>query len=140
MIKKILVNPWTALLTLTLIVLVRFWDPSFVESVRLRYFDQLVTGQPSKDVPVNVVHIDEAALDKYGQFPFPRDIYAGVIADLYKRDAGLVVLNIIMAEKDRFGKDPVLAQALEKYPVVMPNLGSMASKNTAHGAPAAIIG
>jgi adenylate cyclase len=138
--KKILLSPWTALLTLALVVGVRFVDFSFVESVRLRYFDQLVTSQPDKTVPVNVVHIDEAALDKYGQFPFPRDLYAGIIQDLYKRDAGLVVLNILMAEKDRFNKDSVLAQTYEKYPVVIPNLGSISSKNTAHGAPATIIG
>lgn len=140
LLKKVLANPWTALLTLAVVLAVRFVDPSFVESVRLRYFDQLVTSQPAKDVPVNVVQIDEAALDKYGQFPFPRDIYAGIVEDLYKRDAGLVILNIIMAEKDRFNKDSVLARTYEKYPVVVPNLGSLKQKNTAHGSPAAVIG
>ena len=34
--KKYLLNPWTALVTLTVMLLIRFWDPSFVESVRLR--------------------------------------------------------------------------------------------------------
>ena len=77
--KKILLNPWTALVTLSLLVLVRLWDPSFVESVRLRYFDQLITAQPQKSIPVHTVNIDEAALDKYGQFPFPRNIYADKI-------------------------------------------------------------
>lgn len=138
--KKILLNPWTALVTLALVVGVRFADFSFVESVRLRYFDQLVTSQPSKDIPVHTVNIDEAALNKYGQFPFSRDIYADIIKDLYKREAGLVVFNILLAEKDRFGKDPVLAASMEKYPVILPNLGSMQNKNTAHGSPAAVIG
>ena len=98
--KKILLSPWMALVTLALVVGVRFVDPTFVESVRLRYFDQLVTSQPAKDIPVHTVNIDEAALDKYGQFPFSRDVYAGIVADLYKREAGLVVLNILLAEKD----------------------------------------
>ena len=138
--KKILLSPWLAILTLVLIVVVRFADPSFVESVRLRYFDQLVTGQPAKDIPVHTVNIDEAALDKYGQYPFSRDIYAQIIQELYKREAGLVVFNILMPEKDRFKQDPVLARTLEQYPVILPNLGSMTSKNTAHGSPAAIIG
>ena len=40
MLKKILLNPWMALLTLVLVVGARYADPSFVESVRLRYFDQ----------------------------------------------------------------------------------------------------
>ena len=138
--KKILLSPWLAIITLALIVGVRFADPSFVESVRLRYFDQLVTGQPAKDIPVHTVNIDEAALDKYGQYPFSRDIYADIIKELYKREAGLVVFNILMPEKDRFKQDPVLARTLEQYPVILPNLGSMTSKNTAHGSPAAIIG
>ena len=138
--KKILLSPWLAIITLALIVGVRFADPSFVESVRLRYFDQLVTSQPAKDIPVHTVNIDEAALDKYGQYPFSRDIYAQIIQELYKREAGLVVFNILMPEKDRFKQDPVLARTLEQYPVILPNLGNMTSKNTAHGSPAAIIG
>ena len=138
--KKILLSPWTALITLAIIVGIRFADPAFVESVRLRYFDQLVTSQPAKNIPVHTVNIDEAALDKYGQFPFSRDIYAEIIRDLYKREAGLVVFNILLAEKDRFGKDPVLAATLEKHAVILPNLGSMQNKNTAHGSPAAVIG
>ena len=138
--KKILLSPWLAIVTLALLVGVRFVDPSFVESVRLRYFDQLVTSQPAKDIPVHTVNIDEAALDKYGQYPFSRDIYAQIIQELYKREAGLVVFNILMPEKDRFKQDPVLARTLEQYPVILPNLGSTVSKNTAHGSPAAIIG
>ena len=138
--KKILLSPWLAILTLVLIVGVRFVDPSFVESVRLRYFDQLVTGQPAKDIPVHTVNIDEAALNKYGQYPFSRDIYAQIIQELYKREAGLVVFNILMPEKDRFKQDPVLARTLEQYPVILPNLGSTASKNTAYVSPAAVIG
>ena len=138
--KKILLSPWLALATLAIMLAVRFADPSFVESVRLRYFDQLVTSQPKQDVPIHIVNIDEAALSKYGQYPFSRDIYAQIIQDLYKRDAGLVVFNILMPEKDRFKQDHVLARTLEQYPVVLPNLGSTTGKNTAHGSPAAIIG
>jgi adenylate cyclase len=138
--KKILLSPWTALLTLLLIVGIRIADPTFVESVRLRYFDTLVTSQPAKDVPVYTVNIDEATLDKLGQFPFPRDMYADIIKDLYKRDAGLVVFNVLMPEKDRFGKDAVLGETLKKYPVVLPALGSEKQKNTNHGTPAQAIG
>jgi adenylate cyclase len=138
--KKILLNPWLALATLALLLLVRIADPAFVEKVRLSYFDQLVTSQTAKDVPVHTVNIDEATLDKLGQFPFPRDMYADIIKDLYKRDAGLVVFNVLMPEKDRFGKDAVLGETLKKYPVVLPTLGSEKQKNTNHGSPAQAIG
>ncbi len=138
--KKILLNPWTALVTLILVVAVRALDPSFIESVRLRYFDQLITSQPQKPVPVHTVNIDEAALDKYGQFPFPRDIYANIIKDLYSRDAGLVVFNVLMPEKDRFGKDSVLAETIKQYPVVLPALGHTKGKNTDWGSPVQRVG
>ena len=138
--KKLLLNPWTALVTLALVLLVRIADPAFVEKVRLTYFDQLVTSQPAKDVPVYTVNIDEATLDKLGQFPFPRDMYADIIKEIYKRDAGLVVFNVLMPEKDRFGKDAVLGETLKKYPVVLPALGSERQKNANHGTPAQAIG
>jgi adenylate cyclase len=138
--KKILLNPWTALITLTVVLLVRFWDPSFVESVRLRYFDELITSQPAKEVPIHTVNIDEEALDKYGQWPFPRDIYASIIKDLYARDAGLVVFNVLMPEKDRFNQDATLANIMKQHPVVLPAIGSTKGKNTDHGSPVQIVG
>ena len=138
--KKILLSPWTALLTLALVVGIRIADPTFVESVRLRYFDTLITQQAAVDVPVHTVNIDEATLDKLGQFPFPRDMYADIIKELYKRDAGLVVFNVLMPEKDRFGKDTVLGETLKKYPVILPTLGSTKQKNTSHGSPAQVVG
>ena len=138
--KKILLSPWLAIATLALLLLVRIADPSFIESVRLRYFDTLITSQQAKDVPVYTVNIDEATLDKLGQFPFPRDMYADIIKELYKREAGLVVFNVLMPEKDRFGKDAVLGETLKKYPVVLPTLGSEKQKNTNHGSPAQAIG
>ena len=138
--KKILLNPWTALITLTIMVLIRFWDPSFVESVRLRYFDQLVTSQPAKDIPVHTVNIDEEALDKYGQFPFPRSTYSNIIKDLYDRNAGLVVFNILMPEADRFGGDYGLFRTLEKYPTVLPQVASTKSKNKTFGSAVQVVG
>ena len=138
--KKLFLNPWTAVVTLTVVVLIRLFDPAFVESVRLRYFDQLIVSQPKKQVPVHVVNIDEAALEKYGQWPFPRGQYADIIKELYKRDAGLIVFNILMPEKDRFNQDPILAQTMKKHPVVIPSLGHTKSKNTDFGSSVQIVG
>jgi adenylate cyclase len=138
--KKILLSPWTALVTLALMLCIRAADPSFVESVRLRYFDQLVTSQPAQDIPVHTVNIDEAALDKYGQFPFPRQTYASIIEDLYKRNAGLVVFNILMPEQDRFNGDAQLARIIERYPTVLPEVASTKGKNKTFGSAVQVIG
>lgn len=138
--KKIYLNPWVALVTLFIVVGIRFWDPSFVESVRLRYFDQLITSQEPVDVPVHVVNIDEDTLDKYGQFPFPRNIYSDIVKELYKREAGLVVFNVLMPEADRFKQDSVLAKTLEQHPVILPGIASTKGKNTDRGSPIQAVG
>jgi adenylate cyclase len=138
--KKLLLNPWTALVTLTLVLLIRLLDPTFIESVRLRYFDQLIVNQPAVDIPVHTVNIDEAALDKYGQFPFPRGTYADIIHELYQRNAGLVVFNILMPEFDRFKQDGQLAAMLKQHPVVLPALGSTNEKNTPKNPGVSIVG
>jgi adenylate cyclase len=140
MFKRILTSPWTALITLALIVSLRIADPTFVESVRLRYFDTLTTSQPVENIGINVVNIDEKALEKYGQFPFSRDRYAAIISDLYKRNAGLVVFNILTPDGDRMGKDNDYVQALQKYPVILPNIGSTTNRNTARVPGSVIIG
>jgi hypothetical protein len=68
MLKKILTSPWTALITLALVVGLRVADPAFVESVRLRYFDTLITSKPTEVIGVSVVNIDEKALEQHRQF------------------------------------------------------------------------
>lgn len=119
--KKILLSPWLALVTLTLIILLRVNDPSFISSVRLRYFDTLITSNPVKaDSQITIVNIDDETIKVKGQFPFPRNEYAEIIKDIYNRGAGLVVFNIFMPEADRFAKDYKLSNTLNEYPVVLP--------------------
>jgi adenylate cyclase len=122
---KRLLSPWLALLTLTLLIVVRVTDPSFVQSVRLRYFDTLITSKPvTQSKQVHVVNIDDASIERLGQFPFPRSQYANIIEDLYHRNAGLVVFNIFMPDADRFGRDANLADSLARHPVVLPQVAA----------------
>ena len=140
MLKKILTSPWTALLTLALVVGIRVADPTFVESVRLRYFDTLVTSKPAELIGVSVVNIDEKSLEKYGQFPFSRDVYAKIIRDLYSRNAGLVVFNVLTPDRDRMGHDGEYVQALRQYPTVLPNIGSTVQRNNPRVPGSVVIG
>ena len=128
-VKKILLSPWTAVLTLLLVIGVRVQDPVFVESVRLRYFDQLITSQPAKQNNIYTVNIDEATLDKYGQWPLPRNQYGELIEEIYSRNAGLVVWNILMPELDRNGQDGSLAYTLNQKPVILSSVPAARSKN-----------
>lgn len=140
MFKKYLLSPWTALLTLALIVGVRIADPSFVESVRLRYFDTLIINKVPTENNIVTINIDENALDKYGQWPFNREIYSALIENLYLRNAGLVVFNVLMTEKDRQGGDKALADTLSRFPVILPNMPSDRNKNQPKHPGTAVIG
>jgi adenylate cyclase len=139
MMKKILLSPWTALLTLALVVGIRIADPTFVENVRLKYFDQLITSKAPTENNIYTVNIDEDTITKYGQYPFPRDVYAKIIQDLYSRNAGLVVFNVLLSEPDRFGKDKVLAETMNKFPVILPNSPENKNKNTPRNPSTAVI-
>ena len=139
MFKKIVLSPWTALITLAIFVALRATDPSFVESVRLRYFDTLITSQPSRLNNITVVNIDEAALDKWGQWPFPRTVYADMIKDLYAHGAGLVVWNVLMPEPDRFGGDAQLADTLRDHPTLLSNIPAAVTKNSPRKPGSAVV-
>jgi adenylate cyclase len=140
MLKKILTSPWTALVTLALVLGIRIADPGFVESVRLRYFDTLITSQPSVQNNIHTVDIDEATLEKYGQWPLPRDQYARIIQDLYSRNAGLVVFNVLMPNPDRAGQDAVLARVLRQHRVILPSVPSDRTQNQPRVPGSAVIG
>ena len=42
-------------------------NPSFIESMRLRYFDQLIVSQEIVPNNIYAVNIDEEALNQYGR-------------------------------------------------------------------------
>jgi adenylate cyclase len=139
MLKKIALSPWTALITLLLVLSIRVADTPFVESIRLRYFDTLITNAQPTYNDIYSVNIDESTLDKYGQWPFDRRVYAELITELYKRNAGIVVFNVMMPEKDRLGGDSELVKVLKETPVILTSAPAAVSKNEPHPPGIAII-
>ena len=118
-IKKVLLSPWLALLTFAILLSVKLNDPFLVESSRLKFYDYLMMDTPVLSEQIVVANIGEKAIEKYGQWPFPREVHAKIISDLYGRGAGIVGTTVLMREPDRFGTDSVLAGTLSKYPVVL---------------------
>jgi adenylate cyclase len=107
------------LLTIILLVTVRVQDPKLVEQFRLNYFDSLQSYQePIKADNIVIVDIDESALNRYGQFPFSRDLYANWLNSSPENNA--YVFNMGFTEKDRFGKDSDLAAAMGNRDVILP--------------------
>jgi adenylate cyclase len=136
---KKLLSPWWALLTLGLLVYAFATPGGFVESIKLRYFDTLIVNQEPVENNIYVAEIDEAALEKFGQYPFPRNIYSDIIKDLYARGAGLVVWNVMMPEDDRLGGDIELATTMQELPVILASRPSDKTKNEPINPGAAII-
>ena len=136
---KRLLSPWWALLTLGILVYAFANPNNFLQSIKLNYFDQLIVNQEPVENNIYVAEIDEAALDKYGQYPFPRNIYSDIIRELYKNGAGLVVWNIMMPEQDRLGGDAELAETMLALPVVLASRPSDKTKNEPINPGAAII-
>lgn len=110
-----------------------------MQTIQLRYFDQLIVNQEPVENNIYVAEIDDAALEEYGQYPFPRNIYADIIVDLYNRGAGLVVWNIMMPEIDRFGGDIALADVMLEYPIILASRPSDRTVNEPINPGAAIL-
>ena len=102
---------WTVLFTISLLFGLRVADPFLVESTRLNYFDFLQTiKEPVKVEDVVLVDIDERTLEKYGQFPFPRGVWAEMIDRTPESSAS--VLTATFAQPDRFKQDTQLRNSL----------------------------
>ena len=117
--SKVLLSPWLAVATILLLLSVKLMNPFLVDSMKLKYYDYLMLGEPIKSEQIVVANIGEKAIEKYGQYPFPRETYSKIISDLYGANAGIVGSTILMPEPDRMGTDRVLADTLKQYPVVL---------------------
>ncbi len=137
--KKLLLSPVWSIVILGLLGWLQFSNPDFLESLRLRYFDQLIVNQAPVENNIYTVNIDEASITARGQWPWPRGDYAKLIEDLYARGAGLVVFNVLMSETDRAGQDRILSTTMGNYPVVVTMLGTEENKNEPINPGASII-
>ena len=137
--KKVLLSPIWSVLLLICLTWIYTINPSLIESIRLRYFDTLIINQPVQDNNIYAINIDEDTINKYGQWPFPRENYSDIIVDLYDRGAGLVVWNVLMSEEDRFGGDADLSITLTQVPVILTMIGTEENKNEPYNPGAGII-
>ena len=107
-------------------------DSSVVQTARLKSFDILQqTDQPTLSQDIAVVTIDESAIEKYGQWPWKRDVLADIIWKLREAGAGIIVMPMLFSEPDRLGGDIALAEALVDNGVVIAQTGStQANRNS----------
>jgi len=101
----------TVLVTISLLVGLKIWNPYFIENISWSWFDFLHQQKEIELVDdIVLVDIDEKALEKYGQFPWPRGIYRDILLDTDPTNTH--VFAIAFTEPDRFGQDNDFAEGL----------------------------
>ena len=130
---KKFITHWTfAFVTLVVLTYIGLQEPFVKEILKLKSFDILIQQEEkelSKDI--GIVTIDEKSIEKYGQWPWSRDVIAEVITDLRRAGAGVIMIPILFSEEDRLGGDDILSQTLIDNGVVIAQVGtSQINKNS----------
>ena len=79
-------------------------QPATFDSLREAVFDRFQRVAPSEitaQLPLRVVDIDEESLAQVGQWPWPRDVIATLVARLGEAGAAAIAIDILFAEPDR---------------------------------------
>ena len=132
--KKILSHWSIAFVTLIALTYIGLQDPWVKEILRLKSFDYVLQNEektPSQ--AVTIVTIDEAAIEKHGQWPWDRDVLANLILQLRNAETGIIVMPILFSEEDRFGSDDAFCETLT-YGTVIAQTGT-AQKRTSNPVP-----
>ena len=130
---KKFITHWTfAFVTLVALTFYGLQEPFVKEILKLKSFDMLIQQEEQSLSPdIGIVTIDEKSIEKYGQWPWSRDVLAEVITNLRSAGAGVIVLPILFSEEDRMGGDDILAQTLIDNGVVIAQVGtSQVNKNS----------
>jgi len=122
----------TAFITLVILTLFHYNSNTVVETIRLKQFDLLQqTDKPVLSKDIGIVTIDEQSIEKYGQWPWNRELIADIIWKLRRDGAGIIVLPILFSENDRLGGDVALAEAITQNGVIIAQVGTTATDKNA---------
>ena len=111
---------WSVAVSICLLIGLRVVDPTPLQSLRSQTFDyyqQLDEVKQSNEVVI--VNLGEKSLQQWGQWPWPRQNFAQLISDLRNKNAGIIGLNVMFPEADRFGGDAVLASWVKDNGIVL---------------------
>ena len=101
----------TVLITIGLLFGLKWWSPYIVENIQWSWFDYLhQTKEIEKVEDIVLVDIDERSLEVYGQYPWPRGIYADIMLD--SDYSNTHIFTQLFKEPDRFGQDEQFAEGL----------------------------
>ena len=118
--SKILTSTWAVCITLVILLLIKWVDPTPIQSVKLTTFDSYQKfGKHFDSKSLVLLDLSDKALKKGGQWPWKRDNLGRVIVNAYRNGAALVVLQVVFAHKDRLGGDEMFLKMISRYPVIL---------------------
>ena len=122
---KYFTSIWMCIGLLAIGLLIRIQDPDVVERIRLISFDSKIQSIPEQQSEqIVLLNIGEKSLEKYGQWPWPRQYYAQMISDLRAANAGIIGITVMYPETDRFGGDEVFTSWVKDNGIVLSQVPS----------------
>ncbi len=92
-----------ALGLIIIFIILRAFDPSPIEVMRLRVFDMFQQVQPRERpaAPVVIVDVDEESLTQFGQWPWPRNLIGELVEKIAAAGAPIIAFDVLFPEADR---------------------------------------
>ncbi|MEO8716583.1 MAG: CHASE2 domain-containing protein, partial [Burkholderiales bacterium] len=108
-------------------------QPPFVVGLRHALFDgyQKLFPRERISAPVIVVAIDEPALERYGQWPWPRTRVAQLLARISSAGPAAIGIDLLFPEPDRFSPAEIAREVQELSTDVARRLRSLPSNDAA---------
>ena len=109
---------WSVLPVIVLFAFLKLTQADIVKTVQFGYYDQLQKNQEIVSVDdIVLVNIDESAIEKEGQYPWPRQTIAKYINSAPNNT--LLVSTMIWSEPDRFAGDQELSNSIAQKPMIL---------------------
>ncbi len=101
------------------------------ESAQLALFDsyQHVSPRVPQSQPVTILAIDEKSLQKFGQWPWPRDVLANLINTLDFYEPAAIGLDFYMPEPDQNSLEKLVARLAPEQTYLLKDLAAMPSSD-----------
>ena len=106
-------------------------EPSFVQGLRHALFDgyQKLFPRERKSAPAVIVAIDERALERHGQWPWPRTRIAQLLEGIAGTGPAAIGVDMLFPEPDRFSPAEVAREVQELSTDVARRLRSLPSSD-----------
>ena len=90
------------------------WSPPLADSIEGKIYDSFLRSAPRPPAPgpIAIVDLDEASLERYGQWPWPRYRIARLLDKIRGDGATAVGLDMVFAEPDRTSLAPLSGEIL----------------------------